>query len=138
MTSWVWGGGFLAGDFLGTLHRPTYRQPHALPMKHGWCWVDGLHFIFFLDSKEISHSHLPVSKEHQYFLNSSLNSSCFSPAWRMEPPALPTVEYYRERQYVSLRKEELRSVQQKGIALNRPPLLPVGKPALLQLQQQWR
>lgn len=103
-------------------------------MTHGWRWVDGLHFIFFPDSKEISHSHLPAPKEHQYFLNSSLDSSCFSPAWRIEPPALPTVEYYRERHYVSLRKEELRSVQQKGTALNRPLLLPVGEPALLQLQ----
>lgn len=32
-TSWVLGGraGFLAGNLPGTLHRPTYRQPPALP-----------------------------------------------------------------------------------------------------------
>lgn len=32
--------------------------------EHGWHWADRLHFIFFLDSKEISRSHLPASQEH--------------------------------------------------------------------------
>lgn len=48
---------------------------------------------------------------------------------------MPTVEYYRERHDVRLRKEELQGVQQKGTARNWPPLLTVGKPTLLQPQQ---